>query len=240
LFGDGITGMSPLKAATISMGISIATQKRQTQIAASGGKTNGVLMIDKNLDAEKREKMRSAYSGLTDGADQGLFVLEGDMKFERIALSPQDMQLLETYRFQVDEIGRIFGIPSVLLNDRNGTTLGSSTRELIEAFYKLGLRPILERIEASIKRHLVPESDWDSIFIEFDFESLLRASQKDRIDAFSRAINSGQMTPNEARAEEGRPPIEGGDNLVLNGGLEPITFFQAPTNQGQQQVPNNE
>lgn len=228
LFGNGLVGLSPLGYARATLGISIATQGRQTQLAASGGKTNGILMVDRVLDDDKRADIRKNFAALTEGPTDQLFVLEASMKFERAALSPQDMQLLETYKFQVQEIGRIMGVPSILINDTNVTAWGSGIREIMDGFYKLGLRPYLERIEASLKKHLMPEKDWENIFIEFDFESLLRASLKDRVETNSKAIQSGQMTPNEARLEEGRKPIEGGDSLVLNGGLEPVTFFQKP------------
>jgi len=228
LFGNGLVGLSPLQYAMATLGISIATQGRQTQLAASGGKTNGILMVDRVLDEAKRAAIRKNFQDLTEGPTDQLFVLEANMKFERAALSPQDMQLLETYKFQVQEIGRIFGVPSILINDTNVTAWGSGIEQIMDGFYKLGLRPYLERIEASLKKHLMPESDWEKIYIEFDFESLLRASYKDRVETNSKAIQSGQLTPNEARSDEGRIPIEGGDSLVLNGGLEPVTFFQKP------------
>lgn len=228
LFGNGIVGLSPLSYAGETLGIAVPTQERQAKLARSGGKTNGILMVDSVLDDKKRAAIRENFSQLTEGSEDQLFVLEAAMKFERAALSPSDAQLLETYKFQVQEIARMMGVPSILINDSNVTAWGSGIQQIMEGFYKLGLRPYLENIEASIKRHLLPEEDWDKIFIEFDFESLLRSSLKDRVESFSKAINSGQMTPNEARAEEGRAPIDGGDVLALNGGLEPVTFFQQP------------
>ena len=67
----------------------------------------------------------------------------------------------------------------------------------------------------------MPSSDFDKYSIEFDFDSLLRADLATRLDTHSKAINSGQMTPNEARAEEGRAPMDGGEKIYLNGTLVP-------------------
>lgn len=222
LFGNGIIGLSPLGYARQSLGIAIATSDRASQLAASGGKSNGILMIDKVLTPEQKTAVRKNFAGLTEGRTDELFVLEANMKFERTSLSPQDMQLLETRRFQIEDIARFMGVPSVLINDTSGTTAwGSGIQQIMEGFYKLNLRPYLERIESSIKRHLIPVRDWDSIDIEFDFDSLLRADKTARYQGYNSAINAGVMTPNEARKAEGLEPKQGGDDIYLNGTLVP-------------------
>lgn len=222
LFGNGIVGLSPLGYARQSLGIAIATGDRASQLAASGGKTNGILMIDKVLTPEQRTAVRKNFSGLTEGRTDELFVLEADMKFERTSLSPQDMQLLETRRFQIEDIARFMGVPSVLINDTSAsTTWGSGIEQIMQGFYKLNLRPYLERIESSMKRHLIPQRDWDRIDIEFDFDALLRADKPARYDGYNKAINAGVMTPNEARKQEGLEPKDGGDDIYLNGTLVP-------------------
>lgn len=222
LFGNGLIGLSPIGYMRNSLGIAIASDSRASVMAASGGKTNGVLMVDKLLNPDQRKAIRRNFAGLTEGSVDQLFVLEADMKFERTALSPQDMQLLETRKFQIEDIARFMGVPSVLINDTSGTTAwGSGIQQIIEGWYKLGLRPYLERIESSMKRHLMPSRDWETIEIEFDFDSLLRVSQNERFEGNNKAINSGQLTPNEARKEEGRPPLDGGDTIYLNSTLVP-------------------
>lgn len=222
LFGNGITGLSPLGYMAKSLGVAMDSDDRAATLAASGGKTNGVLMVDKLLTPEQRERIRQNFGDLTEGRTDQLFVLEASMKFERTSLSPQDMQLLETRKFQTEDIARFMGVPSVLINDHAGTTAwGSGIYQIIQGFYKLGLKPYLERFESSIKRHLIPRRDWDKVDIKFDFDSLLRADRQTRMDANSAAINSGQLTPNEARRDEGRPPQSGGDNIYLNSTLVP-------------------
>jgi len=222
LFGNGVMGLSPLGYARNSIGIAIASDNRAGQLAASGGKTNGILMIDKVLTPEQREAVRKNFAGLTEGRTDQLFVLEAAMKFERTSLSPQDMQLLESRRFQLEDIARFMGVPSVLINDTAGSTVwGSGVQQIVEGFYKLNLRPYLERIEVSLKRHLMPAKDWEKYDIEFDFDSLLRADKGARYEGYNKAINSGVLTPNEARAEEGMAAKPGGDVIYLNGTLVP-------------------
>jgi len=220
LFGNSIVGMSPLGYARQSIGVSLATENRVGKIAKNGGKVSGLLSIDHVLNEKQRAAVRKNMEGIAEGDTDTLKILEADMKFQQTALSPQDLQMLESRRFNVEDIARFMGVPSVLINDTAGsTTWGSGIEQIINGFYKINMKPYLERFESSLKRHLIPRSDWDTIDIEFDFDSLLRASKQDRMTAKSVAINSGQLTPNEARNDEGLEDKEGGDDIYLNGSL---------------------
>lgn len=222
LFGNGVIGLSPLAYARQSIGVAIATEDRIGNLARTGGKQSGILTIDKILTPEQRKAVRSNFEALTNGTEEKLFVLEAGMQYQNTALSPADLEMLQNRRFQVEDIARFMGVPSVLINDTSGSTVwGSGVSQIVQGFYKLNLRPYLERIESSIKKNLMAPKDWESINIEFDFDALLRADQAARYDGHNKAINSGQMTPNEARAEEGRPPLPGGDMIYLNGTLVP-------------------
>jgi HK97 family phage portal protein len=114
-------------------------------------------------------------------------------------------------------------VPSVLVNDTAGsTTWGSGIEQIVLGFYKLNLRPYLEAIENSITTHLFSDEDRKEYEVEFDFEGLLRASQKDRYDGYRVGITSGLLTPNEARAMEWLPKAEGGDQLLIQGAMVPV------------------
>lgn len=233
LFGNGVIGLSPLGHARQSLGIAIAADNRMSKLAANGGKTSGVLMIDKVLKPEQREAIRNEFGRITQGSDDQLFVLEADMKYQQTSLSPADIQLLENRRFQVEDVARFMGVPSVLINDTSGsTTWGSGIEQLVDGFYKLNLRPYLERIESSLKRHLMPNTQWDDVDIEFDFDALLRADLGKRVEAYQKGINAGLYAPNEARAVEGLPPKEGGDRLLVNGTMVPVDQVEARPAQG--------
>ena len=132
------------------------------------------------------------------------------------------MHVIGNRRCCVGDISRFMGGPSVVIIDAcASTTWGSGLEHIIAGFYKLNLMPYLERLESSIKRHLMPEADWATIDIEFDFSALLRADATTRLESQGKAINSGQLTPNEARAKDGLPPKDGGDKIYLQGALVP-------------------
>lgn len=222
LFGNGIVGLSPLAYAKVSVGVALAGESRVATIFKNGGKPTGVLMYDKTLTKDQREHIRQEFNELREGNGDRLMVLEAGFKYEQISMSPQDIQLLESRRYQIEDIARFWGVPSVLINDTSGsTTWGSGIHELVQGFYKLNLRPYLERLEASIVHNLAPTGN--RVMAEFDFDALLRADRAARMDAHNKAINGAVMTSNEARAAENLPPLPGGDQLLVNGNMVPIS-----------------
>ena len=221
LFGNGLVGMSPLAYARNSIATSLATEDRVGEIARNSGKGSGIISATANLQPDQKESLRQSMQSLAAKGDR-VVVLESGFTFNQIGLSPQDLQMIENRRFNVEDIARFYGVPSVLLNETSAsTTWGSGIKELNMGFYKYTIRPYLERIESSLKKHILPIRDWDTIDIEFDFDSLLRASYEDRVQAKATAINSGQLSPNEARNDEGLEDKDGGDKIYLNGSLTP-------------------
>lgn len=223
LFGNGVIGLSPLDYARNPIGIAQAAEGAVGKIYRNGAKPSGVLSLDALLTKDQREQVRENFDTLTTGTDDRLLVLEKGAKFEAIALSPQDIELLASRRFQVEDICRFFGVPSVMVNDTSGSTVwGSGIQEIVRGFYKLTLRPILEKIEESMRIHLLDPADRTSFEFEFDFEGLLRADQKSRFDGYRVGIQGGIATPNECRRWEGLPPVPGGDQLYMQGATLPI------------------
>lgn len=226
LFGNGIVGLSPLSYASKSIGIAIAADNRVSKVYSNGAKPAGILTIDKTLTAEQRTQIKKNFKELEDGNEDRLFVLEAGMQYAQVSMTPKDIELLDSRRFQIEDIGRFLGVPSVLLNQTFGqSTLGSNVSEILSAFYKLNLRPYLEKIEASVPRWLMSPEDAAQYECEFDFDAaLLRADRLTRLQGNREAINSGQLTPNEARRDEGREALPGGDQLLIQGAMVPITM----------------
>ena len=238
IFGNGIVGLSPLRYAGNALGLSKNLEGREGDLAANGGKTNGILTVDQALNDLQRASVKKSFEEMESGNNAGLFVLEAGFTYQQASLSPTDMQLLESRRFSSEDLARFVGVPSVLINDTAGsTTWGSGVDAIIMGFYKLNLKPLLERIESSMKRWLFDPSQRETTDIEFDFDSLLRADAATRAEANSKRINSAQMSPNEVRATEGLPPQEGGDKLYLNGSL--AALGETPIN-SQDVTVNNE
>lgn len=221
--GDLIVGRSPLQFGRNIFATAQGAEQATSKLYVNGGKKSGVLSFDKLLTPEQRNQIRANFDSLTTGTDDRLLVLEMGATFEAISMSPQDIELLASRRYSNEEICRWFGVPSVLVNDTAGsTTWGSGIEQIVLGFYKLNLRPYLEAIENSITTHLFTDADRAGWEVEFDFEGLLRATQKDRYAGYQTAIGSGLMTPNEARELEWLPAVDGGDQLLIQGAMIPV------------------
>lgn len=223
LFGNGIVGLSPMAHGAKSIGIAIAAENRAGLTYKNGGKPTGVLTIDNVLKDEQRKQIKREFQGLREGNTDELMVLEAGLKYTTVSLSPEQVQLLESRQFQIADIARFMGVPSVLINDTSGTTVwGSGIAQIITGWYKLNLRPMLQYVEESMDLNLQPAGG-ERLYSELNMNELLRHDLETRIKANSDAINSGQMTPNEARADEGREAKPGGDVLLVNGNMIPVT-----------------
>jgi HK97 family phage portal protein len=229
LMSNGIVGLSPLSYARNSIGIGLAGDDRVSALARNGFKPTGILTIDKLLKPEQREAIRKQFADLAEGSGDPLRVLEAGMNYQQISMNPKDVQLLETRRFQIEDIARFFGVPSVLINDTSAsTTWGSGIEQIVQGFYKLGLRPYLERIETSIQNSLLQAGDRNQYEFEFDFGALLRGDEKTRYATYKEAVLNGLKTVNECRAQEGLAPIDGGEVAYMQGQMTPLTTLSNP------------
>ena len=231
--GNGIVGMSRLDYMRNSVGVAVEAQNQTLQTYLNSGKRPGVFMIDKLLTAEQRDKIRQNYQGLVEGGQDDLLVLEAGAKFEPLALSPADLQLLDTRRFSVEDIARWFGISSVLINDTTKTTTwGTGISQLIEGFYKFRLRTLLESLEQAIERRVLTSRQREIYAIEFSLEAILRGSLTERLDAGAKAVQNGLMTRNEWRQLENLPRQDGADELTAQSNLVPVSQLGQTTTSG--------
>jgi len=222
LFGNGVIGMSPLDYARNSIGVAISAEDRVNKMANAGFKPTGVLMLDKVLKPEQRKQIRENFSDLADGGEDALRILEAGMQYQQVSMSPKDVQFLESRRFQTEDIARFFRVPSVVINDTSASTVwGTGIGELMTGFYRLSLRPYLEKLESSIRLRLLKIDERRKIFPSFGFDLLLRGDEKTRYEVYERAIKSHVKTPNECRKEEGLEPLADGNKFPILQGQSP-------------------
>ena len=147
------------------------------------------------------------------------------MKYQPISMTPQDIELMQSRRYQIEDIARFFGVPSVLINDTNASTVwGSGVEQIVQGFYKLSLRPYLSRLESSMESWLLSPSERASgnVKVRFDFDEFLQQSQADRVKMYKEAVTGGFMTPNEARRLEGWSDIDGGNEGYMQQQMIPL------------------
>jgi HK97 family phage portal protein len=216
LFGNGIIGLSTLSYGRNCIGIGLAAEQVVTKIYQNGGKPSGVLTIDRLLTPEQRAQIKENFREMTEGDNSRLFTLEAGFTYQQVSLSPQDIELLSSRKFQIEDVARFFGVPSVLINDTGAnTTWGSGIQQIVEGFFKFSIRPCLNRMQESMKCWLLPPEERLLIEICFDACDLLMPAISDRITMYKNAIQGGLMPSNEARRAEGWNPLPGGDDLLV-------------------------
>lgn len=216
LFGTGFVGMSPIAYGAQSIGVGLAGVDKTSRLMSNGAKPTGALKTEKFLKKEQREALRHEFDLLVNGDDGDMAVLEGNMQFEQISLTPDDLELIEIRKLSVEESCRYFGVnPILIFSTDSSTTWGSGIEQLVDGFHKFGLRPYLERIEESARIHLLDRNEWDEFEFEFKTKDLLRASYLQRIISNKDRILSGQSSPNEIRLEEGDRRDPNGDFLLV-------------------------
>jgi HK97 family phage portal protein len=217
LFGNGIVGLSPLDQARNTLGIAISAEDRVNRMANNGFKLAGVLSIDKILKKEQRQSIKENFNDIASGEDEALKVLEAGMKFTPTSMTPEDVQLLESRKFQMEDIARFFDVPPVLIHDMSSSTIwGSGITEIVRGFYKLSLSSYRERTKTSIAVQLFEPGDRETIEIEYDSDELLRGNEKERYEGYKIGISSGILSPNDARKLEGLKPDPDGNNLFID------------------------
>lgn len=217
--GNGTIGLARLdymRATTTEVSNS---QGAATKLFSNGGKPTGLLMVDRVLSKEQRLAIQNNFAEMASGSTSRLFVLEADLKYQQINLTPEDMQLLDTRRYGVEEIGRWFGVPGELMNATNVSKFGSGVNEIIEGFHKFTIRPYLIIIQQAIRKRVLTPAQRVTTTVEHNPDALLSMSLKDRMEIYAKASQNGIKTRNECRQLENDPPIDGGDGLTIQSNL---------------------
>lgn len=221
--GTGILGFSKLEFMGSSVQEAMATQKYTMQNAQNFGRPSGILTVDHILDRKKGQADAVSRALGSFKAESGkLIVLEADMKFQQVALTPEQSQLLESRKYGVEEICRWFGVPPVLIGASGATTWGSGIAEIVSGFHKFTLNPLLKSIEQALESRILRSEERGSVVIEFNLDAFFRGDLQSRYAAYATAVQNGFKTRNEVRALENDPPIEGGDTPTAQTNLAPL------------------
>lgn len=212
LGSDGITGYSPIRMARNALGLAAATEEFGSQFFGNGAKPGGVLEHPGLLGDDAYRRLRTSWEEMHQGLDNAhrIAILEEGMKYSQIGIPPEDAQFLETRKFQVTEIARIFRIPPHMLADLDRATFGNIEQQSLE-FVIYTLRPWLVRWEQEIYRSLLTESERKTFFAEFLVDGLLRGDTQSRYDAYAKGKQNGWLSTNDIRRMENLNPVEGGD-----------------------------
>ena len=234
---DGLVGYSPIAMAKNAVGLAIATEEYGAKFFANGAAPGGVLEHPGVVKdpARVRESWNSVYQGSSNA--HRVAVLEEGMKYTPIGISPEQAQFLETRKFQINEIARIFRVPPHMVGDLEKSSFSNIEQQSLE-FVKYTLDPWVVRWEQAMCRVLLSDSEKTNYFIKFNVDGLLRGDYASRMNGYATARQNGWMSANDIRELENldRIPVElGGDLYLINGAMTKLQDAGAFANTATQQ-----
>ena len=221
---DGLVGYSPIAMAKNAIGMAIACEEYGAKFFANGAAPGGVLEHPGTIkDPQRvRESWQSTYSGTSNA--HKIAVLEEGMKYTPIGISPEQAQFLETRKFQINEIARIFRVPPHMVGDLEKSSFSNIEQQSLE-FVKYTLDPWVIRWEQSLMRSLLSIDEKKKYFVKFNVEGLLRGDYQSRMNGYAIGRQNGWMSANDIRELENLDKIsaeEGGDLYLINGNMLPM------------------
>ena len=216
---DGIIGYSPIAMARNAIGVALACEEFGAKFFENGARPSGILEHPGTINnPEKlRESWQAVYGG--SGNTGKVAILEEGMKYQQISIPPNDAQFLDTRKFQLNEIARIFRVPPHMLADLDKATFSNIEQQSLE-FVKFSLNPWVVRWEQALNKALFSPSERGKFFVKFNVDGLLRGDYQSRMQGYAIGRNNGWLSANEIREMEDQNPIsdaEGGNLYLVNG-----------------------
>ena len=227
---DGIIGYSPVAMEKNAIGLGISAEEYGSKFFSNGARPSGILTHPNTVKdpAALRASWNAAYGGASNASR--VAVLEEGMTFAPLSMPNNEAQFLETRRFQVEEICRIYRVPPHMVGDLSRATFSNIEHSSID-FAVHTIRPWLVRIEQAMNRALFPDREKAGspggrhFYVQFNLDGLMRGDYKSRMEGYAIARQNGWMSANDIRELENQNPIpaeEGGDAYLCNGNMIPI------------------
>ena len=218
---DGLIGYSPIAMAKNAVGMTLACEEYGASFFANGANPGGVLEHPGVLkDPSKvRESWNSVYRGVNNA--HKIAVLEEGMKYQQIGIPPEEAQFLETRKFQINEIARLYRIPPHMVGDLDKSSFSNIEQQSLE-FVKYTLDPWVILWEQSLQRSLLLPGEKGKYFIKLNVDGLLRGDYQSRMNGYAVGRQNGWFSANDIREMENMNPIpdeEGGNLYLVNGAM---------------------
>ena len=221
---DGLVGYSPIAMARNAIGLAMAAEEYGSAFFKNGAAPSAVLEHPGTLKdpGKVRDSWHDTFGGSSNSGK--IAVLEEGMKYTPISIPPEQAQFLETRKFQLDEIARIFRIPPHMIGDLERATFSNIENMSLE-FVKYTLDPWVARWEQSLCRLLLSPQEKGEYFFKFNVDGLLRGDYKSRMEGYAIARQNGWMSCNDIRKLEDLdlvPEEDGGNLYLVNGNMVPL------------------
>lgn len=221
----GDLGLSAIRNGVQTFGASLAAEETSGRVFSNGLSTGGVLKAKGELTTDQRNQLQGFLDQYTGSKNTGkTLLLEYGLEYDQISLNPEDAQLLETRRHNIEEQCRWFGTPPVVIgHSPDGQTMwGSGLEQVMLSWLTLGINPILEAFEQRIAKSILSAADRRRLVLKFNRQDMLRMDSKAMSAFISKLVVNAIMTPDEGRAMINKPPMPGGDKLYAQKQLQPL------------------
>ena len=231
---DGVKGQSPIQACQQALGIGMASQQFGANFFGRGANLSGVLEHPARLSDDAANRLRDSWNSRFSGIQNShqTAILEEGVKFKPIGMPLADAQFIETRRFSVEEIARIYRVPNHLINDLSKSSFNNIEQQSLE-FSKFSLSPYLVSWEEELNRKLLPERELKTHFFKFSTRELLRSDATSRADYYTKLFNIGVLSINDIRDQEDLNKIENGDKHFIPLNLGDINNNNNNDNNGE-------
>lgn len=240
---DGIFGLNPIEIEREVIGLGLAAQEYGARFFANDATPPGWIehpatFKDKNAKDTFRESWQASQTGRNRGKTA---VLEGGLKYHQLEVKNSDAQYLESRRFTVSEVARIYGVPPHLIGDLDRATFANIEQQSLE-YVMYTMAPIAAAWASSIRYSLLNEDD--ELTPDFGLDELLKGDRASRADFYMKMFQTGGYSTNDVRRAEGENDVEGGDMRFRPTNLTPLLpedaakFPQQPSKGGPPQNPD--
>lgn len=218
---DGLVGYSPIAVAKNTIGMTLATENYGASFFKNGANPGGVLEHPGILKDPKRvrDSWNAVYNGVSNA--HKVAVLEEGMKYTQIGIPPEEAQFLQTRKFQINEIARLYRIPPHMVGDLEKSSFSNIEQQSLE-FVKYTLDPWVIRFEQALKRSLFLPEEKKRYFVKFNVDGLLRGDYLSRMNGYAIARQNGWLSTNDIRELEDLNLLteeEGGNLYLINGNM---------------------
>ena len=232
---DGLVGYSPIAMARNAVGMTMACEEYGASFFANGASPSGVLEHPGVLKdpAKVRDSWNAVYRGT--GNAHKVAVLEEGMKYQQIGIPPEEAQFLETRKFQLDEIARLYRIPPHMIGDLEKSSFNNIEQQSME-FVKYTLDPWVIRWEQAMQKALFLPEEKKQYFLKFNVNGLMRGDYESRMTGYSIGRQNGWLSANDIREMEDMNPVpdeEGGNLYLVNGSMTKLKDAGAFAQKGE-------
>ena len=231
---DGIMGYSPIALEKNAIGLGLAAEEYGSKFFSNGARPSGILTHPNTVKDPKklRDSWNAAYGGSNNSGR--VAVLEENMSYTPISMPNSEAQFLETRKFQVSEICRIYRVPPHMVGDLEHATFSNIEHQSI-SFAVHTIRPWVVRLEQAMNRALFSDKEKGIFYVRFNMDGLMRGDYKSRMEGYAIGRQNGWMSANDIRELENMNPIpdaDGGNEYLVNGNM--VRIAQAAQNGGEQ------